>query len=469
MNVMWCIGIHISPSFFEISALEIENQNCLRQIFHRSCLLKVGLQEGLSQFFQQYPEIKDKMVLISSDFVKKFFHSKPSQSQALIVTKGTEDWFASQQTHPMKNSLKFPHIIRRELVFGISERSNADGKSIRPVPIDELEFIAAKLKLSGIQRVTISLMHSLRNSDNLEFVSHFFKNQGFEVFSRRLSNSGTELQHTKNLLLSQQLTSPFREHQKEVVAALEGIAEPDQILFLNGEGDPFINESENISSALFASLFCLQKFTQKLPNASNSLALDLQYDQWTLLDPVSMNNLWKSPWGDISCPHVRHWDAIRQPQDVFQLDHWGLVSPTSSTSLYDSGSLFMGRSNKVFILDLIAALNPHLLKENFFSHDPWPIFERYMDSLQRPSTTMNEMNAVEFKIFLFDQILIELLRQTLQEKYIQHLYLSGPLAVFFQPTLAQMAPWMNVSIVPQSNHIRSFTTASLHAEIRGLL
>lgn len=466
---MWCIGINISPSFFEISALEIENQSCLRQVFHRSSLLKVGLQEGLSSFFQQHPEIQDKMVLVSSDFVKKFFHSKPSQSQALVVTKGTEDWFYSQQFHSFQPSQSFPVLIRRELIFGISERIDAHGKTLHPVPVHELEFLAAKLKLSGIQRVTVSLLHSLRNSESLQFVSHFFKNQGIEVFNRRISNSGTELQHTKNLLLSQQLTSPFREHQKEVIEALSGIAEPDQILFLNGEGDPFVNESENISSALFAPLFCLQKYIQKLPDAANSLVLDLQYDQWSLLDPINLDNLWKSPWGEISCPHVRHWETVRQPQDVFQLDHWGLVSPSSSTSLYDSGSLFMGRSNKVFILDLIAALNPHLLKESFFSHDPWPIFERYMDSLQRPSTTMNEMNADEFKIYLFDQILIELLRQALQEKYIQRLYLSGPLAPFFQPTLAQMAPWIQVTTVDHASFLRSYTTASLHAEIRGLL
>ncbi len=58
-----------------------------------------------------------------------------------------------------------PPLVPRHLRFGISERTTISGERLRPVIGAEIEAIAARLAVEGVEAVAVCLLHGFRNPD----------------------------------------------------------------------------------------------------------------------------------------------------------------------------------------------------------------------------------------------------------------------------------------------------------------
>jgi N-methylhydantoinase A/oxoprolinase/acetone carboxylase beta subunit len=101
---------------------------------------------------------------------------------ALVTTKGYEDILSiGRQTRRLLYSLKGEDrqpIVERDLCFGLDERTTAAGKVERPVKLQELRSLAAKLSALKIEAVAVSLINAYADGTNEEAVLRELEKRG---------------------------------------------------------------------------------------------------------------------------------------------------------------------------------------------------------------------------------------------------------------------------------------------------
>ncbi len=127
----------------------------------------------------------EDMVEIRSDYLDTLWREQWLAPMALLCTEGFQNVLEiSDQTRTSVFTLKPAKkaaSLSANFCFGVAERVNALGEVTLKPTTEELETIAAKLKLSDIKHVAISFLHSKLNSENENAVRDFLIEQGFEV------------------------------------------------------------------------------------------------------------------------------------------------------------------------------------------------------------------------------------------------------------------------------------------------
>ncbi|WP_292619674.1 hydantoinase/oxoprolinase family protein [Mesorhizobium sp.] len=89
---------------------------------------------------------------------------------ALLTTKGFRDvLYVGRQTRPSLYNLRMRHpdpLVPRHLTFEVDERLAWNGVIERAVDRSEVEAIAERLKVEGIETIAISFLHAYENGEN---------------------------------------------------------------------------------------------------------------------------------------------------------------------------------------------------------------------------------------------------------------------------------------------------------------
>jgi N-methylhydantoinase A len=104
---------------------------------------------------------------------------------ALITTKGFEDIIeiGRQNRGKLYDLFWEPRepLVKRELRFGVDERTSFLGKVINKVSLDDVWGIALKLKKLKVEGIAISFLHSYANPKNEERVENLLKSLGIPI------------------------------------------------------------------------------------------------------------------------------------------------------------------------------------------------------------------------------------------------------------------------------------------------
>ena len=173
------LGISISESFLQLGLKEPDAPEFKSQSYF---LPKVALPRAIEDFFSKFDSSAISSIrahLKSPRFILKRHLGAPP---AVLVTTVFEDWLDMNlpvvEPHFRLHPRRAESPLDRDLVFGVSERVDAQGNVVAPVSDDELEFLASKLKMLAVENVALCFLHSNKNRENLEKTKRFLEQQG---------------------------------------------------------------------------------------------------------------------------------------------------------------------------------------------------------------------------------------------------------------------------------------------------
>jgi hypothetical protein len=177
------VGLYLSESFAEITVFTKNKKSISKLWYMRS----KNLVDGLKEFFDEHKIGEGRELHVSSFWPEMVFQKNLGNPPALLVSAGFEDWLHLRQ--PKKTwaaSLppeRYKSFFSSDYIFGITERTDAEGKVVTAPNLEDLEFLHQKFLLAGIKNVAIGLLHSSKNSANEDTVANFFRSKDYKVWT----------------------------------------------------------------------------------------------------------------------------------------------------------------------------------------------------------------------------------------------------------------------------------------------
>ncbi len=339
--------LHIGLSFATVDFFVNQTLTAQRRFY----LPQESFSSSLKKFWDEvgYPQ----QIQVSSRYLEKILDAKLGGTVAQIVTKGFETWCHLKQpispNHFSFQSSRQEPLASQELIFGISERVDSQGKILEPVALSELEFINAKLKLMNVKRVCVNLLFSNINPENQNQVSHFFKENGFEVFAiDRQANLKDEAAAWRTNLMSSCLAGAFAEHLEEIQKSFA--ENPVQLSVLDEHGKGFEEDKNKIAGSLFSWVRLLK---QKHSNQKFDGILFLGLENWSLIQPNSESSNWKSAWGPLEIQTPTFTKLSRQPTQELSINPHGTLEFSNTELGFEPGPMSFGRAHKITLFDVL--------------------------------------------------------------------------------------------------------------------
>src|SRR3972149_8087614 len=140
---------------------------------------------------------------------------------ALITTKGFEDVIeiGRQNRGKLYDLFWEPRepLVKRELRFGVNERTNFQGKVIKNVRLSDVKKISSKLKKLKVGGIAISFLHSYANPKNEERVEDLLKPLGIPIStSSKILPEFREYERTSTTVANCYLLSRVKSYMDEL-------------------------------------------------------------------------------------------------------------------------------------------------------------------------------------------------------------------------------------------------------------
>ncbi|MGZ3771090.1 MAG: hydantoinase/oxoprolinase N-terminal domain-containing protein [Bdellovibrio sp.] len=418
MQNSFLLGVSIGESFAEYSLLHDAEPVAEKRVY----LSRENLKNSLQQFVLELGDKKPAFAFISFRLPKKLLSFYLTGSVAHVTTEGFEQWLniCGKSTNTLTN---------KELLFSVSERTLADGTIEKALNLSDLEPIAEKLKLTECKKVCLHFLHSSMNSTHVDMAGAFFQEKGFEVFIPEKTDNPHEVSRWNKNILNATVSGVFADRKADVLSALEGVIEAKNIFFLDSDGNLLMDEKPSKLGSLFSSSTALGLYFSK----QKASVLYLGLENFMLISSSSWTSLWESPWGTVEVPHLKIKELNIQPTLGIGLNGFSRFDFTTHQEGWEPGPMFLGRGQKLSLLDLWAENNKliHLpgLKDRFSAQG----IQRFKNSLYAlskiSSTKDTELDHLtkEMQSLTLQRLAIEALLHRESEKLI----VTGPLANVF--------------------------------------
>lgn len=178
---VWNIGLSVGQSFAEFTAIGPDK----RKIQNRWFIPRVPLLTGLEKLFSENPELKGSTIKVTTELAHLIMKRRAGPSIALLLTSGFEDWPRIRQPLKEQTLTLSPHrsspLINRDLIFGVAERTDAQGNILEELKTEDLEFLTSKLQLTETKQIAVGFLHSTLNPTNEKKAAAYLREKGFEV------------------------------------------------------------------------------------------------------------------------------------------------------------------------------------------------------------------------------------------------------------------------------------------------
>jgi N-methylhydantoinase A len=142
-----------------------------------------AIAKGLTDILRE--EIRDVKIVHGTTVATNALIERKGAKVALITTKGFEDVIeiGRQNRGELYNLFWQPQepLVKRELRFGVNERTDFRGKVLTVISLTELKKLSSKLKSLKIEGIAISFLHSYVNPKNEEKVEKLLKTFGIPI------------------------------------------------------------------------------------------------------------------------------------------------------------------------------------------------------------------------------------------------------------------------------------------------
>jgi N-methylhydantoinase A len=242
----WQIAAHIREMFVDFVASDDLGVYLYRTINRKDQLL-TGLIEALSLLPKDF-KAESADLFIASDLEKVSLREKWGTPTALLTTEGFENLLeiGTQQRENLfgLQPLKQSSLVPRDLAFGVTERTLADGSIEVELDEKEIEFVISKLELSETKSVAVCFLHSkinpthevqvaekLSEKDYQVTLSHSF--EGNELERAELASKAAFLQSTQTQFFEDIVKLGFIKEKIHVRESIPNVKSPDvHITFL---------------------------------------------------------------------------------------------------------------------------------------------------------------------------------------------------------------------------------------------
>ena len=188
------IGIWLGDSFAEISAMTGEkpgapissaSASTTRWLHSKKPLADV-LRETLLNI-QSSDQKAGGEIRIATSRAEMSVSRRQGSEPISLVTSGFETWaklgLRTPASTPTLRTSRDWHPTSPDKTFGIDERVRADGNVERPLKIEELEALVAKLELLKMKEIAISFLHADRYPAHEIAAAEFFRARGYSVIT----------------------------------------------------------------------------------------------------------------------------------------------------------------------------------------------------------------------------------------------------------------------------------------------
>lgn len=213
----WRVGVDVGGSFTDFAALnEQDGRMATLKVFSRPDAPGAEIERGLMLLAEQHG--------IHPDDISYFTHGTTVGINTVIQRNGAKlALFTTCQFEDVLElaRLKIPQIhnlysqrpvplVRRDQVFGIAERMDAEGRSLTPV--DRASVVAAydNARAMGAQAVVIALLHAYRNP----------------AHERTVKAILAELAPALPVFCSSEIWPIIREYERTITAVISGYVQP---------------------------------------------------------------------------------------------------------------------------------------------------------------------------------------------------------------------------------------------------
>jgi N-methylhydantoinase A len=121
------------------------------------------------------PADVDGVVVHATTVVTNALIERKGQPTALLVTEGFKDVLAIRNEHRYEMydpQIEFPEpLVSRDLTFGVSERTLADGEILRAPDLAPLGDIARRMRAGGVKAIAVAFLNSFANPENERVVA----------------------------------------------------------------------------------------------------------------------------------------------------------------------------------------------------------------------------------------------------------------------------------------------------------
>lgn len=452
----WTVGMKIGESFAEILAT-----NGNKEYFQRTYIPKISIPVFLNDFFNSHPDIQCSRILISSRFIEKILNRKLGGSVATITTSGFENWAwirqPMTQTHFDLHPQRVNPITNEELIFGLTERTLANGTLEQGVLDTELEFLEAKFKLMEVKRVCINLLHSQTNPENEIKVGQYFQDKGYQIFlSHELKECLDEVPRWRRNLLNAAVAGVFEDLVEEIKKGISGFIPEDQIYFWNANGDLFNSQNVNNSiSGLFGYGPCLNRYiqtqikkpTSKLFKASHYSIVYLGIEMFSLIDPFNKKNTWSTAWGPVELKGYEVHRLAHQPTTEILTLSGGEVQFSEQDIGFEPGPMCFGKSQKVTLFDLMVYLQKFTklqsIDEKVLSTGATRLKSAFL--VMAKSSSFN--NVEDFTEHLWNHFIQRLAQEIAVKESHDFIYMTGAFAHIIAPELMKILKFKKIIVV----------------------
>src|SRR3989337_1223998 len=174
-----------------------------------------GLKDGLDEGVRNIEIVHGTTVATNALLERK------GAKVALITTKGFEDVIeiGRQNRGKLYDLFWEPRepLIKRELRFGVNERTNFQGKVIKNVRLADVKKISSKLKKLKVGGIAISFLHSYANPKNEERVEYLLKPLGIPIsISSRILPEFREYERTSTTVANCYLLPRVKSYMDEL-------------------------------------------------------------------------------------------------------------------------------------------------------------------------------------------------------------------------------------------------------------
>jgi hypothetical protein len=351
----WSIGLHLGESVAEIAARDTSSPSS-PLITQRTFLSLGSVGQAFRQFLEAHNIAKIEKIRIATSLPTKIIEAGHGAPAAILTTSGFESWM--ELTLPLRTryfsakAKRVSFLMDRELIFGVSERVNAQGHIEKLLEDSELEFLVAKLELHEIKNVAVGFLHSSKNAENERRAKQYLESRGFRLF---LSSSEETIQDEKPRFWSAILNAYVTPLYVEKLKALH-----DEILKVTDSSTPVTIGDSALSDVIegrvppLKTAFTLSdSLASKFARTSPLLYCGLE--EFLLFHPHSkLNAAWSSPVGDVAITHSPFVRTRIQPLTKLGRGFFSELTFTRDRISYDPGPIVFGRGLIPSVFDLLA-------------------------------------------------------------------------------------------------------------------
>ncbi|MCB0349939.1 MAG: hypothetical protein KDD38_02075 [Bdellovibrionales bacterium] len=354
----WSIGLHFGESVVEFVGRKAED-NDAQIVKSRAFMPQTAPDLAFSQFVAANNIEKVSHLKIVSALPLKIIEAEHGAPAAVLTTSGFENWME------LSLPIKTPHfssmperqsfLIDREYIFGISERTNAQGHIEKILDESELEFLVAKLAMHEIKTVAVCFLHSDKNSENEKRAKAYLEKHGLKVFLSSGSAKSTNENHRFWAAALNAYVNPyFIEKMTALNEEIKKVASDDaQILWGQYK---FSDVVEGLVTPLEAAFsftnFVNENFAKTTP------VLYCGLEDFIFFKPGENTcETWASPVGQVSATHSPYIKLQNQPLTKLDRGFFSELALTKDKITYDPGPVVFGRGHTLSLFDLLTYEN----------------------------------------------------------------------------------------------------------------